>query len=202
MVMVETLAAPPVTEPDALLPLIGGIVARDSAALGRLYDATVDRVYAVAMRVLGNPADAEEVVADVYQQVWNRAAQHSAERGTVLRWLLVIAHTRAIDARRRHAGRPRTQSLHPDDREDTYTDCEVRKVEDLLDVMRAGTAIHAALAQLGEQPRKLIGLAFLKDLSHQEIAEQLGIPLGTVKSHIRRGLQQLRALLEQKGYGA
>lgn len=186
---------------DELAPLIARIRARDQGALGDLYDATVSRIYAVAMRVLGNAADADEVVGDVFHQVWTRAAQYAAERGSVLRWLLVIAHTRALDLKRRVADRQRMQTLHPDDSEPAYPDREVvRTTEDLLDLMRSGTAVHAALAGLKPEQRRLIGLAFLEGLSHQEIAQRTGIPLGTVKSHIRRGLMDLRAKLEAQGY--
>ncbi len=182
--------------------LIGGVVRRDAQALARLYDLTVDRVFSVAMRVLGNGHDAEEVVCDVYQQVWNRAANYAAERGGVLRWLSVIAYTRAIDLKRRQSDRKLTDSLHPDDGESTYAESEERPVVDLIDAMAVGGAIHAALAELSTQQRELVRLAFLEGFSHQQIAERLGMPLGTVKSHIRRGLALMREMLEQRGFNA
>jgi RNA polymerase sigma-70 factor (ECF subfamily) len=179
--------------------LLRGVLARDQAALARLYDLTVDRVHAVALRVLGNAHDAEEVVVDAFQQVWNRAAQFDPGRGTVLRWLLVIAQTRALDLRRRLRDRTRLQPLHPDGDDIAYTAREDRTVADLLDAVTGGTAVHAALASLTAQQRRLVELAFLREQSHQEIAAAEGLPLGTVKSHIRRGLIALRAALKDQG---
>ncbi len=186
---------------DELAPLIVRILGADQSALGELFDRVSGRVYAVAMRVLANAHDAEEVVADVFHQVWNRAAQYNAERGSVTRWLLVIAYTRAVDLKRRLSDRDKTQPLHPDESETPYPEREERGVVDLLDAMTSGSAIHVALSGLKEQQRELIRLAFLEGLSHQEIAERTGIPLGTVKSHIRRGLIELRGKLELLGYG-
>ena len=180
--------------------LLRGVLARDQSALARLYDLTADRINAVAQRVLGNAHDAEEVVVDVFQQVWNRAAQYEAGRGSVLRWLLVIAQTRALDLRRRLRDRSRTQPLHPDVDDVAYTAREERSVSDLLDAVAGGTAVHAALATLSAQQRRLLELAFLREQSHQEIAAAEGLPLGTVKSHIRRGLLALREALKEKGY--
>jgi RNA polymerase sigma-70 factor (ECF subfamily) len=192
--------ASPLPIVDELEPLIAGIRAGDQAALGRLYDRASDRVYAVALRVLGNVHDAEEVVCDVFQQVWQRAAQYAAERGSVMRWLAVIAYTRAIDLKRKLADRLRWQPLHPEGGEETYADESERSVDDLIDLMRNGSAVQRALGDLNDEQRRLIKLAFLDGLSHQEIAERLDMPLGTVKSHIRRGLIRLRASLERIGY--
>lgn len=184
---------------DPHAALLRGVLARDQSALAKLYDLTVDRVNAVALRVLGNAHDAEEVVVDVYHQVWRRAEQFAPERGSVLRWLLVIAQTRALDLRRRHRDRARTQPLHPDADEPAYTAREERTVADLLDAVAGGTAVREALAALTAQQRRLVELAFLHEQSHQEIAAAEGLPLGTVKSHIRRGLFALRAALKEKG---
>ena len=189
---------------DTLGPELCGLVERmarrDQAALARLYDLTVDRVYSVALRVLGDRDDAEEAVADTFQQAWERGG-YTPDRGSVLSWLLVIAYSRAVDLKRRLAERYRCDPLHPEDGEETYTEREERSVTELLDLVREGTAVHAALRDLGEQPRRLIMMAFLEDLTHQEIAERTGIALGTVKSHIRRGLLQLRERLKDQGLG-
>jgi RNA polymerase sigma-70 factor (ECF subfamily) len=153
----------------------------------------------VALRVLGDRDDAEEAVGDVFQQVWERAASYCPDRGSVMSWLLVIAYTRAVDIKRRVGERRRFEPLHPDEPGDAYTEREDRSIVDLLDLMTSGSAIHAALAKLGEQQRRLIAMAFLEDLSHQQISDRTGLALGTVKSHIRRGLMQLRELLTARG---
>jgi len=199
MEAIQPWAAPVLDLAAELSNLVGAVGRRDQAALGRLYDLTVDRVFAVSLRVLGNRDDAEEVVGDVFLQVWERAQNYCAERGGVLSWLSVIAYSRAIDLKRRQSERNRTESLHPDEDDPAYTDCEERPIADLLDLVRSGSAAHLALSELPEQPRRLIAMAFLEDLSHQEISERTGIPLGTVKSHIRRGLLQLREKLSAMG---
>ena len=186
------LAEPP---PDELAVMIEGILRRDQRALVALYDRTVDRVYGVAYRVLSNAADAEEVVCDVFQQVWERVGQYAPARGSVVRWLCVIAYTRAIDRRRKLAERVRFLPLHPDEPAAAYTECEDRRADELVDALHAGTAIHSAMASLSAEQRRLVALAFIGGLSHIEISERLNLPLGTVKSHIRRGLMKLRTQL-------
>lgn len=178
-----------------LVSLMTRIQRADQGAFSRLYDLSIDRVYAIAFRVLGNAADAEEAVCDCYQQAWERSRQYSVERGSVMAWLSVICHTRALDLKRRRREHVRLEPLHPDETHEAYTEREDRTVADLLDLMTSGTAVHAALQGLGEQPRALIRMAFIDDLSHQEIAERTGLPLGTVKSHIRRGLQKVKESL-------
>ncbi|MEO8673473.1 MAG: sigma-70 family RNA polymerase sigma factor [Tahibacter sp.] len=182
--------------------LVRRLVARDQAALGQLYDLTVDRVYTIALRVLGDPQDAEEAVADVYAQVWETAARFDSSRGGVMAWLIMQSHSRSIDRRRRR-GEPASM-LHGDEAELALSlqPNEGAGPQDLVDLLQHGGALRAALSGLTPIPRGLIGLAFLQDLSHQEIAEQTGIPLGTVKSHIRRGLNQLREALERRGIDA
>lgn len=191
--------AAPVDLGGELAQLLRDVVARQQAALGRLFDLCADRVFGVALRVLGDRDDAEEAVSDVFQQVWERAASYAPERGSVMSWLLVIAYTRSIDIKRRVKERRRHDPLHPDEQGETYTECEDRGIVDLLDLMTSGTAIHGALSELPERQRTLITMAFMEDLSHQQIAERTGLPLGTVKSHIRRGLMQLRDALSARG---
>jgi RNA polymerase sigma-70 factor (ECF subfamily) len=178
---------------------LAGLVARmaggDEAALGAFYDATMPRVYGLAVRICGNFATAEEVVADVYYQCWTGAARYDAARSRVLTWLLMICRSRAIDAvRSRDPALPHEapETLVEDDEERPRE----RDPQDLLDLLQSGTAVHAALARLSPVQRQMIGLAFFKGLSHQEIAAHARLPLGTVKAHIRRALELLRTSLE------
>lgn len=192
-------------EPDmgetggGLSGLVARIRARDQRALGELYDATVDRLYTVALRILADADDAEEAVADVYTQVWDRAERYDASRGDVMAWLLVLARSRALDRRRRRA-EPLTR-LDGDEADHVLaqTASEARETDSLVDLMQHGSVLRAGMAALSGEQRRLIGLAFLEDLSHQEIASRTGMPLGTVKSHIRRGLEALRRCLQQGG---
>ena len=186
-----------ISRPDAVatqsLALIEAIKQQDEDALAQLYDLTVDRVYSLAMTMTGNSDDAEEVVGDVYLKVWQRAAQYQAERGQVISWLLVTCRSAALDLlrrRQRRAAREQTQAELPDNSATEIT------AETLLNALQEGTVVHTALASLSTVQRQLIGLAFFQDMSHSEIATQVEMPIGTVKSHIRRGLQRLRQAIE------
>jgi RNA polymerase sigma-70 factor (ECF subfamily) len=184
---------------DALQADLAALVARmaagDEAALGQFYDATLSRVYGLAVRICGNFATAEEVAADVYYQCWTGAARYDATRSKVLTWLLMICRSRAIDA-----VRSRDPARTHESPETLVEDDEERPREhdpqDLLALMQSGTAVHAALAQLSPVQRQMIALAFFRGLSHQEIAAHSKLPLGTVKAHIRRALELLRGSLE------
>ena len=177
-----------------LASLVGRIAAGDKAALSMLYESTVAQVVAMARAVLRSKEDAEEIVCDVYVHVWQRAADFDANRGNVMAWLLIMAKNRAIDRIRR---RRNTVSLD-DEREaglaSTLVSAEL-KPDEILSQFQSGSAVHRALAALTPLRRRLLGLAFFRGLSHQEIAESLDMPLGTVKSHVRRALTTLQTAL-------
>lgn len=171
---------------------LAGIVRRDESALAAFYDATIGRVYGLALRITRKPEAAEEVVADVYLQVWRNAAAYDAARGRALTWLLTICHSRALDLLRRRdeaEPHPEPETLRPDLQEGDNDPL------DLLQAIERDSAVYAALETLNPIQRQLIALAFFKGLSHQEAAAQSGLPLGTVKTHIRRALEQLRQAL-------
>jgi RNA polymerase sigma-70 factor (ECF subfamily) len=180
-------------ENDELVSLVEGIVERREQALSRLYDLTVGRVYRLAYAMTGSAEDAEEIVCDVYLQLWERATQYDAARGNVLPWLMVNCRSLALDLlRRRRAHRTRQERLC---RYDNNGEKPIG-AEDLLDLLQEGTVVHKALRELPEIQCRLIALAFFKDMTHSEIAATVQLPLGTVKSHIRRGLQSLRKCIE------
>ena len=160
-------------------------------ALETLYDATVGKVFAFALRLMRNPEDAEEVVCDTYAQAWATAAAFDPSRANALGWLLMICRSRALDRLRQlraDAGRTDLEAIG--DLAD-----EGPQPEELLSMLQEGTQVHRALAALSPERRQLISLAFLKGYSHQEIADRTGLPLGTVKSHVRRALSEMRASL-------
>lgn len=171
---------------------IEGMVRREEAALRTFYDATVARVYGLALRITRSPASAEDVVAEVFHQVWRNAARFDATRGAVLTWLLTLCRSRAID----HLRRRDEAELH-EDPESLATgdpDHENDPQNLLLAVERDG-ALYRALEDLTPIQRQLVALAFFRGLSHQEIADHAGMPLGTVKTHIRKALEALRIVL-------
>ena len=173
---------------DRLRLLVARMAQGDAAALEGIYDATVGRVHGLALRILKDNTCAEEVVSDVYLQAWRNATTYSRERGTVSTWLLVICRSRSLDA------------LRARDDVVSYQDCvaevpcaSTEDPQDLLAATQRSSSVHAALASLAPLPRQLIALAFFRGYTHEEIATFMGMPLGSVKSLIRRGLTSLRA---------
>jgi len=179
------------TSPD-LAQLIGKMARGNERALEGLYDATVGKLYALALAILRSAEDAEEVVCMTYAYVWANASQYDDSRGNVLGWLLMLCRSRALDRlRQRHANIVAAGS-----RELESIAAEDNQPEDLLLLLQQRSRVSAALSALSAERRRLISLAFLQDLSHQQIAQATGMALGTVKSHLRRALAQLREQLE------
>lgn len=178
---------------------IEAIVDRDERALTALYDATMSRVYGIVLRVVRRAALAEEVVEETYFQVWRQAARFDAARGRPLTWLLGMARSRAIDALRREA---RFQHESLDDDSVAALPGNQPAADELLDAAREHADLHRALMLLNTQPRQLVAMAFFKGLSHEEIASQTALPLGTVKSQIRRALMTLRQALGDGAFSA
>ena len=162
-------------------------------ALEELYDATVGKLYALASAVLRSREDAEEVVCETYAYAWANAARFDASRANALGWLLMLCRSRALDRWRQH--RADTNALHVVASTEA-TGSSTDQPYDILSLMQQRTSMHAALAQLTPERRRLVSLAFLHGMSHQEIADAVRLPLGTVKSHVRRALSQLRESLE------
>jgi RNA polymerase sigma-70 factor (ECF subfamily) len=186
--------------------LVRGCARGDHAALSSLYDQTSSLVYGVALRVLSNPEDAEEVTIDVYSQVWRTAAQFEAARGSVMAWLVMLARSRAIDRTRSRATRMRVEAPIAD------TACFAAQDAGPDRVTEAGqrrSRVRAAMDRLSADQRRVVELAFFSGLSHSELADHLGVPLGTVKTRIRASMVKLRESLgeyaqwlpERKGQG-
>ncbi len=181
-----------VADEPQLLEWLDAIVDHDERALTALYDATVHRVYGFVRRIVHRAELAEEVVEDTYFQVWRQAVRFDAARGNAMAWLLSMARSRAIDALRREA---RFQHEALDDAAAPTPESSAAPADDLLDIARHHAGLSQALMELGAQPRQLVALAFYRGLSHEEIAAQMGLPLGTVKSQIRRALLTMQRVL-------
>ncbi|MEM7306859.1 MAG: sigma-70 family RNA polymerase sigma factor [Planctomycetota bacterium] len=184
-------AASHIPSQDLLAPLLEGVAAGDEAALAELYDRTNHLVYGLARRLLGDPAVAEEVTVDVYEYVWRRAGTYDAGRSQVATWLLVVARGRCLDRRRAASSRSRRSTVGLE----AAADCALPQAADPLDAREASSRLRTALGTLSHHQRHAIELAFDHGLNHREIASALALPLGTVKSHIRRGLLRLRDAL-------
>ncbi|WP_457349773.1 sigma-70 family RNA polymerase sigma factor [Roseateles sp. P5_D6] len=175
---------------------IEGIVDHDERALLALYEATLSRVYGLVLRLVRRSQLAEEVAEEVFFQVWRQAPRFDPERGRPLTWLLGMARSRAIDAIRREA---RFQHEELDEESVPLSAPAAESGDELLSVAQGHAELHRALLLLKPQPRQLVALAFFNGLSHEEIASQTSLPLGTVKSQIRRALITLREALGDTG---
>lgn len=192
-VRMDYLAAPaqPGDEhPDA--DLLALIVQREQPALAALYDRYGTRVFALALRLLGDRQAAEEVTQDVFLRIWQRADTFHPGASSVLAWLLAITRNRSIDelrSRRTTARRQETAEL-PGTTADVAFDPQ-RRVESRL----LADDVRRVLVDLPPRQRRAVELAVFGGLTHSEIAAALDTPLGTVKSWLRQGLRQLRATL-------
>ena len=186
----EQKVALPSGEDDATLrQCLAGIGTQDQVALCRLYDLTVSRVYGIALRIVRHADLAEEVISDVYMQVWRDSHRYDDSRGKVIAWLLIITRSRALDLLRRQD----EAFSHPEPYELVSEPASNHdNPEDLLNAAQAGSALHDAMKRLTPLQRQLLSLAFFRGLSHTEIVDSTGIPLGSVKTHIRRALGALR----------
>ena len=186
-----TFRPDPSSSPSHLAELMCDVAAGDEQAFARLYDATVNRVYSVALRMLGNPATAEEVALDTYMQAWRTADRYDPSRASVLTWLLVICRSRALDSLRSLAARQPECELEG-------IDAEASDASDpalLCERRQSRLALGRCFQGLSPPERQLITLAFYRGLSHAELAAQTGLPLGTVKSVVRRALRKMREAL-------
>jgi RNA polymerase sigma factor (sigma-70 family) len=169
--------------------LVAAIVRGDERALAILYDRFGRLAYGVALRILRDPALAEDAVQDAFVGAWRTAASFDGRRGNAQTWLLTLVHRRAVDIVRREARR-RTQPL--DDapvaaHESTEKEAVVREQR---------RAVQSALAQLPADQREALELSYYGGLTQSELAERLGIPIGTVKSRVFAALANLRGLLD------
>lgn len=174
---------------DADRALVARIERRDPAALGDLYDRYGSRLAGLAYRILGENGEAEEVLQEVFLYVWRAASSFDGSRGSVLAWLIVATRSRAIDRLRARRGGARGR-LRPLDEAPEAASAE--DVESTVAGRQWQTLCRSAIAELPEDQRRALELAYFEGLTQQEIAERTGIPLGTVKTRVRLGLMKLR----------
>ena len=165
----------------------------DESALAALYDQSSSLAYSVALRILRNEADAAEVVLDVYRQVWDSASRFDEQRGTAAAWIVILARSRAMDRRRRQIVRART-AVALEEVPDAVS--PEASPENLVISNQSSRAVMRALAAIPLEQRQALELAFFAGLSHAEVADRLGEPLGTVKTRIRLAVHKLRGALK------
>lgn len=168
----------------------------DEAAFARLYDLFSRPLFSLATGILRDVTAAEEVVQEVFVHIWERADMFDARFGKPLTWAVVLTRNKAIDRLRAQQRRQRlAQAL--EEAGETSLHHDPHSASRQLAARESIDAMRQALTELAVEQRQAIELAFLGGLTQTEIAAQLGLPLGTVKARIRRGMLQLRALLEK-----
>jgi RNA polymerase sigma-70 factor (ECF subfamily) len=187
----------PMDSEAALMELIDRIALRDESALKALYDAVSARLYGVAMRVLGKTEWAEDALQESFLYIWRSAPGYRSSLSPPMAWMGLIVRSRSLDMLRRHHAERSNMTQELDDVLAGQLASEDTTSLDLLYASQQAQALHRCLSQLDHKQREVVTLAYLRDLSHGELAEQLRLPLGTVKSWIRRGLDRLRGCMAQ-----
>ena len=178
-----------------LIALLDRVAAQDHAALKALYDCCAPKLFGLALRVVGQREWAEDVVQEAFLSIWRSARDYRDSLSPPMAWLSLIVRSRALDLLRR---RKAERSHVTQDIDEEMCDTLVGDSACPLDTAQASEqahALHQCLVQLENRQREVVSLAYLRDLSHSELSEQLKLPLGTVKTWIRRGLDQLRSCM-------
>jgi len=178
-------------DPTIAVRLIQQVANQDRDAFGQLYDRFSTLVFTIAMRMLKARSDAEDLLQEVFVQVWRQAQSYSVQRGSPEAWIVNIARSRAID---------KIRSIRRMEKSFVLTDDPARaessdNVESSAAESEARMAMNSALANLPETQRKVLELAYFDGLTQTEIANRLAEPLGTVKTRMRSGIQRLRDML-------
>lgn len=177
--------------PDAAL--VQRLLQRDVSAFEELYERHSRIVYGLVLRIVQQASTAEEVVQDIFLQLWRNASQYDVSRGPFLPWLLTLARNRALDQLRLKGERQRRREEQTEELPPVVT---APDFEGRLDEKRRATRVRELIASLQPQQKRAIELAYFEGLSHSEIAAKLQEPLGTVKSWIRNGLLKLKEGLQ------
>ena len=178
-------------DPTIAIRLIRQVANQDRDAFSQLYDRFSTLVFTLAMRMLRARSDAEDLLQEVFVQVWRQAQNYSTERGSPEAWIVNIARSRAIDKIRSIRRMEKSFVLTEDPARAESSD----NVESSAAESEVRMAMNSALANLPEAQRKVLELAYFGGLTQTEIAERLAEPLGTVKTRMRAGIQRLREML-------
>jgi len=181
------------TTSEALLPSVSRV---DTAAFESLYDRYSSTLYALLLRILANPEDAQEVLQEAFVKAWTNAKMFDASRGSEIAWLISIARSRGID-------RLRSRRIRVDRENDAVREISIRSsfVESTTGADKAvqsqeSSAVRSALSELPDAQRAALELAYFEGLSQSEIAAKLGEPLGTIKTRMQLGMKKLRERLQ------
>ena len=194
----EPMPTPPVGVQSPDSELIAQAAAGDERALGQLYDRYGGMAFSLACSIVGEQADAEEVVADAFAQVWRSAAGFDPARGSVAGWLATIVRSRALDlvrSRKRRARVLEEAAVVTDEGETLVLAPVLESADRGAEMTEASAIVRKSLAELPAPQRRVLELAYFGGLSQSEIAAHLSEPLGTVKTRMRAGMDKLRQAL-------
>ena len=172
----------------------------DQAAFAKLYDRLSGPLYSLAVRMLSDANEAQDAVQEVFVQIWRRGAKYDPAQSSVFSWAMLMTRSRIIDRLRARGRRLRVVASSTDDANDdaAATDASVAEsAADTADRNEEAMRVRTVLDKLPADQRQAIELAFFSELTHHQIADQLGQPLGTIKARIRRGLLKLREQVAQ-----
>jgi RNA polymerase sigma-70 factor (ECF subfamily) len=171
-----------------LADLLARCARGDEQAFAAVYDATARRVHGLVLRVVRDPAQAEEVTQEVYLQVWRTSSRYDADKGSALSWLMTLAHRRAVDRVRAAEAASRQDTTYHHRAQVVAHDTTVEAVETSIEAHR----VRTALGELTPVQREALELAYFGGYTHTEVATMLDLPVGTAKTRIRDGLIRLR----------
>lgn len=175
-----------------LIALLDRIARQDDTALKALYDLCASKLYGLALRVVTRRELAEDVLQEAFLSIWRSAADYRASLSPPMAWLGLIVRSRALDMLRRRAADRSHMTQELDEVLSDTLEGDAPNPMDTAQASEQAWALHQCLGKLESKQREVVSLAYVRDLSHSELAQQLSLPLGTVKTWIRRGLDQLR----------
>ena len=180
------------TSDNELMDLLDRVATRDERALKLLYDLTASRLYGLALRIVANKEWAEDVLQESFLGIWRSAETYRDSLSPPLAWMGMLVRSRALDFLRRRRAERLHLNVSIESVEELLQDQDAQAPMQLIEASEQAAALHQCLQQLAQPQRQVVSLAYLRDLSHSELASCLKLPLGTVKTWMRRSLEQLR----------
>lgn len=184
-----------VEDSASLLALIKRVQLQDRAAFRDLYEYTFDRLFGLARRILDSSADAEEVVCELFVKVWEQPDRYDEQRGSVTAWLVMQCRSRCLDVLRKQVAQRRFSERLTNEQRTSLQ--EEPATDYWSESLHNQSLLFDGMQELTLEQRQMLSLAYFRGLSHSEIARHTDIPLGTVKTQIRKAVQQLHAYLER-----
>jgi RNA polymerase sigma-70 factor, ECF subfamily len=185
---------PPEPTPDALAALLARVAGEDAAALRSLYDLTSSKLFGVALRILVKREWAEEALQDAFVSIWRYAGDYRESLAAPMTWMAAIVRNRALDCLRRHKTSAAGQTEWSESLDEVLAGPDPDPADTAL-LSQEARRLAVCMERLDANQRQAVALAYMRDQSHSEIAEVLKVPLGTVKSWVRRGLEKLKTCM-------